>query len=209
MEGALPAPPSARSSSNGNIKVQPTPAAQTPQSQPTPPPTSTRSEQTKDAQPQPAPHRPFNRPTIKSMMKKIEEKTEEKETTLEKIASNNEFSQEMMISAWNQYIKGLAPERQILINTMESCKPTLEENYQLIQKVDNSVQEKEMNEEKIDLLNFLRVNLANGNINLTIFIAEASEREKILSPMDRFNKLMEENKEFENFVNEYQLELEI
>jgi hypothetical protein len=60
-----------------------------------------------------------------------------------------------------------------------------------------------------ELLNFLRVNLANGNINLTIFIAEASEREKILSPMDRFNKLMEENKEFENFVNEYQLELEI
>lgn len=210
MEGALPTPPSARSSSNNDGKIQPAPSTQTSPNQSTPPPSAPKeSGQTKSVQTQTSLHRPINRPTIKSMMKKIEEKTEEKENTLEKIASNNEFTQEMMISAWNQYIKGLAPERQILINTMESCKPTLEENYQLVQKVDNSVQEKEMNEEKIDLLNFLRVNLANGNINLTTIIAEVSEREKTLSPMDRFNKLMEENKEFENLVNEFQLELEI
>lgn len=128
---------------------------------------------------------------------------------LEEIAANNHFTHEMMISAWNQYILNIRKERHILINTMELCKPTLEDNYLIVQKVDNSVQEKEMNEEKIDLLNFLRLHLKNGTIDLSVIVSEVSEREKILSPTDRFNKLIEENKVFEKLVKEFNLELQI
>ncbi len=138
---------------------------------------------------------------------KEKENQKEEEEKLAVIASNTPFTQEMMISAWNKYIRGIN-EKQILFNTMESCKPTLTDNYKLVQIVDNSIQEKEMLKEKVSLLNFLRVELKNGNINLEVKVAELKDTVRILTPNEKLQKLIENYPKFEALKEKYRLELD-
>ncbi|MBR2261288.1 MAG: hypothetical protein IJ916_06260 [Paludibacteraceae bacterium] len=138
---------------------------------------------------------------------KEKENQKEEEEKLAVIASNTPFTQEMMISAWNKYIRGIN-EKQILFNTMESCKPTLMDNYKLVQIVDNSIQEKEMLKEKVSLLNFLRVELKNGSINLEVKVAELKDTVRILTPNEKLQKLVENYPKFEALKEKYRLELD-
>lgn len=138
---------------------------------------------------------------------KEKEVPKEEEEKLAVIALNTPFTQEMMIAAWNKYIRGIN-DKQILFNTMESCKPTLTDNYKLVQIVDNSIQEKEMLKEKVSLLNFLRVELKNGSINLEVRVAELKDTVRILTPNEKLQKLVENYPKFEALKEKYRLELD-
>lgn len=115
----------------------------------------------------------------------------------------------MMISAWNKFIHTLSNERYILVNTMETRKPVLTDNFVLIQTVDNSFQEKEMNGEAINILNFLRSELKNGFITLKVNVDESQTINKIKTPNEEFNALLEESPAMKNLADEFKLSLEI
>ncbi len=146
--------------------------------------------------------------SIREMMQSKKEEKEQKETLLAQISANTPFTQEMMISAWNRYIRNIDSGRQVLKNTMESCKPTIEGDTMLVQTVANSFQENEMLNERVDLLNFLRVELKNGKIDITIKLCEISEAERILSPKEKLNLMIESHPRLGDFVKEFSLELD-
>lgn len=92
---------------------------------------------------------------------------------------------------------------------METRKPVLTDNFVLIQTVDNSFQEKEMNGEAINILNFLRSELKNGFITLKVNVDESQTINKIKTPNEEFNALLEESPAMKNLADEFKLSLEI
>lgn len=146
--------------------------------------------------------------SILNCMKEKEVADVKKEEMLANIASCNKFTQEDMIRVWNKYMLDIQ-EKQILKNTMETCKPTLTDNYVLVQVVSNSFQEKEMLNEKLSILNFMRVELKNGNIDLQIQLSEVVENSKIMTPNEKFKKMMEEKPALALLQEKFKLELEI
>lgn len=92
---------------------------------------------------------------------------------------------------------------------METRKPVLTDNFVLIQTVDNSFQEKEMNGEAINILNFLRSELKNGFITLKVNVDESQMINKIKTPNEEFNALLEESPAMKNLADEFKLSLEI
>ena len=141
------------------------------------------------------------------MQKQEEEKKQEAEK-LAAISVNTPFNQEQMIHVWNKYIQTIT-DKTILKNTMETCKPTLSDNYRLIQSVENSYQKNEMNNELVSLLNFLRVELKNGLIELETRVKAVEENARILTPNERFKKLMETYPELAKMKDEFGLEIQL
>lgn len=141
-------------------------------------------------------------------MQKQEEEKKKEEEKLAAISANTPFTQEQMIRVWNKYIQTIS-DKTILKNTMETCKPTLQENNHLVQSVENTYQQNEMNAELISILNYMRIELRNGTIELEIRVKAMEENVRVLTPNERFKKLTETYPELSKLKEEMGLELHL
>lgn len=147
--------------------------------------------------------------SFSSFKQKKEEKTEiEKQDFLVSVDLNENFTQEQMIMAWNKYIRTIQG-KNLLMNTMESCKPTLTANYVLVQSVDNTYQEKEMQNEANILVNFLRKELRNGQITLSIQLSEMTNMTKAMTPNERLKRMTENHPALKELREQFNLELDL
>lgn len=147
--------------------------------------------------------------SFSSFKQKKEEKTEiEKQDSLVSVDLNENFTQEQMIMAWNKYIRTIQG-KNLLMNTMESCKPTLTANYVLVQSVDNTYQEKEMQNEANTLVNFLRKELRNGQITLSIQLSEMTNMTKAMTPNERLKRMTENHPALKELREQFNLELDL
>jgi len=147
--------------------------------------------------------------SFSSFKQKKEEKTEiEKQDFLVSVDLNENFTQEQMIMAWNKYIRTIQG-KNLLTNTMESCKPTLTANYVLVQSVDNTYQEKEMQNEANTLVNFLRKELRNGQITLSIQLSEMTNMTKAMTPNERLKRMTENHPALKELREQFNLELDL
>ena len=140
--------------------------------------------------------------------KKEESKEIEKQDFLVSVNCNENFTQEQMIAAWNKYIRTIQG-KNLLMNTMESCKPTLTDNFVLVQAVDNTYQEKEMQNEATQLVNFLRKELKNGQITLTIQLSEMTNLTKAMTPNERLKRMIENHPALKELREQFNLELDL
>lgn len=140
--------------------------------------------------------------------KKEESKEIEKQDFLVSVDFNENFTQEQMIAAWNKYIRTIQG-KNLLMNTMESCKPTLTDNFVLVQAVDNTYQEKEMQNEATQLVNFLRKELKNGQITLTIQLSEMTNLTKAMTPNERLKRMIENHPALKELREQFNLELDL
>ena len=146
--------------------------------------------------------------SFNSFKQKKEENTKVEQEYLINIALNENFTQEQMIAAWNKYIRTIQG-KNLLLNTMESCKPTLTDNFILVQKVDNNYQEKEMSNEAIPLVNFLRKELNNGQITLSIQLSEMTNIAKAMTPNERLKRMLQNHPALNDLREQFNLELDL
>ena len=146
--------------------------------------------------------------SFNSFKQKKEENTKVEQEYLVNIALNENFTQEQMIAAWNKYIRTIQG-KNLLLNTMESCKPTLTDNFILVQKVDNNYQEKEMSNEAIPLVNFLRKELKNGQITLSIQLSEMTNIAKAMTPNERLKRMLQNHPALNDLREQFNLELDL
>lgn len=99
------------------------------------------------------------------------------------------------------------PEKKILLTTMQSYKPTLQEDFFFVVSVDNPIQEKELLNERAHLQHFIQEKLNNGKVRMTVRIMQAEENKKMLSPKDRLKGMMERNENMKKLMKELALEL--
>ncbi|MDR3705915.1 MAG: DNA polymerase III subunit gamma/tau [Paludibacteraceae bacterium] len=116
------------------------------------------------------------------------------------------FTELQLRGLWKDFTKSI-PEQVHLATTMQTNIPLLKADNLFVVTVNNSFQEKEINEFRGQLMSFLADGLENDLIEMQIVVDETQEINKVMLPKDIFNELAENNENFKKFVSEFGLEI--
>lgn len=149
------------------------------------------------------------KPTIRSKPRTISIKTGIKEVQKEKEEdlSNkpvDEFSQEKLEEVWKVFADKSKSEGN-LFSALSKRKPSLKEGLVIEQMVDSVIQENKIKENKSSLLDFLRKELNNYQIQIEVVINENPSNDKPYTPDDKFNHMAKKNPEIINLKDQLDL----
>ncbi|MBK6444803.1 MAG: DNA polymerase III subunit gamma/tau [Bacteroidetes bacterium] len=121
-----------------------------------------------------------------------------------------EFTPAQLESAWNDYAKNLQVQgRMTLSAALLKRKPDLKENFALFFAVDSAAAEKDLNDQKVDLLGFLRNKLSKYKLNLTVVLGTGDDTtSRPYTPSEKFKKLAEKNPLLHELKKRFDLEIE-
>tara|TARA_Y100000385_G_scaffold48309_2_gene44889 strand:- start:71287 stop:73059 length:1773 start_codon:yes stop_codon:yes gene_type:complete len=141
-----------------------------------------------------------------------EEKKQEEETSqtthLENL-NTKDFTQENLNSCWQKF----ASEKQNdgkhnLLSILRDKKAILGDDYNICVSLDNKVQEEVLNEERSNILGYLKLELENDKITLKIDIKPIKEEEiKAYTPEDKFKKMAKKNPHLLTLKEGFDLEI--
>ncbi|MDG1916927.1 MAG: DNA polymerase III subunit gamma/tau [Flavobacteriales bacterium] len=141
-----------------------------------------------------------------------EEKKQEEETSqtthLENL-NTKDFTQENLNSCWQKF----ASEKQNdgkhnLLSILRDKKAILGDDYNICVSLDNKVQEEVLNEERSNILGYLKSKLENDKITLKIDIKPIKEEEiKAYTPEDKFKKMAKKNPHLLTLKEGFDLEI--
>jgi DNA polymerase-3 subunit gamma/tau len=119
------------------------------------------------------------------------------------------FTAEMMLKFWNEYAQKIKQDNKINIFTiMTSNAPTLLDNYRIEVTTENKIQESQLGNEKVDLLNFLRVQLQNFSVDIVTKQAEQSNKKRLYTSQDKYQHMVEKNPSLEEFRRRFNLDID-
>jgi DNA polymerase-3 subunit gamma/tau len=141
-----------------------------------------------------------------------EKQDEEKDNSVVQEEKRNEqaFSQEDLNEKWMQY----ANEKENvgkhnLLSVLRDKKAILKENFNVCITLDNKVQEEVLNDEKTKLLGYLKTQLENDSISLTVDVTPLKEEEmKAYTAEDKFKKMVKKNPDLLNLKDKFDLEID-
>lgn len=138
----------------------------------------------------------------------LNKKQEEKVETIELIKGeqNERFTEDQLKAAWIKYTDGIQEEHH-LRNSMLNCQPKLIEDTKFEVVVNNPMQEQKLLENRINILNRLRLDLKNLSIDMTVRISVDNEKKLAFTPAERFNLMAKENELLLKLKDEFGLEL--
>ena len=121
---------------------------------------------------------------------------------------SNDFTQDDLVKYWIEYADSLTSEKIHLKNTLNSCKPILNENFVFEVAVYNPSQKDEVFESSALILGYLSGKLNNNRIKMDIRIVEKDEIEMIYTAAEKYaylskkNPIVEKLREAFNLVTE-------
>ena len=123
--------------------------------------------------------------------------------------ARTDFTLKELMSKWNAFSYQLKEKgRQGLYVTLTKRKPTLKENFILEFIVDNEIQKIELEEERSNLLTFIRTELNNYGIQLKVLLNQEDNSVKHLSSKDKFMKMAEKNPALHDLREKLNLDIE-
>jgi len=141
----------------------------------------------------------------------LEKQDKEKYNSVVRVKRNEQaFSQEDLNEKWVQY----ANEKENvgkhnLLSVLRDKKAILKENFNVCITLDNKVQEEVLNDEKTKLLGYLKTQLENDSISLTVDVIPLREEEmKAYTAEDKFKKMVKKNPDLLNLKNKFDLEID-
>ena len=137
-----------------------------------------------------------------------EEKQTKKEGQEEHVESL--FTQKDLEASWKNYATKIGLEgKHNLSSILKEKTPIVSDDFVLELTLNNKVQEEVLNEEKSNILAFLKKNLINNSIQLNIFIRELEKKEiKAYTPEDKFKEMAEKNPTLLEMKDQFGLELD-
>ncbi len=149
-------------------------------------------------------------PSIKDALSgKVNEKqltSKEQHEIYTNFTEAQEFSAEELKAKWEEYVSRLN-EFPNLQSTLSRI-PHIEENYQLVVDIENSVQEDLINSIKPELVSWLRKELKNSQIQLDTRITEIEKERIIYSPTEKYMELLKKNPKLELLKQRFRLDFE-
>lgn len=138
-----------------------------------------------------------------------EEKKEDDKPDYIQGEGRNDFSGDEFIRKWNEYAEMVKKDGKInLFTIMTANPPALRSGYQVEVLIENKIQENLLVIEKIDLLNFLRVELQNFAIEIVTRQAEQEGKKKLYTSSEKYQHMVEKNPSLEEFRKRFNLGLE-
>jgi DNA polymerase III subunit gamma/tau len=123
--------------------------------------------------------------------------------------SKRDFNSETMLKLWNDYAQKIKQEGKINIFTLMTANaPTLLDNYQIELIIENKIQENQLSNEKIDLLNFLRVELQNFSVDIVTKQIEQTNKKRLYTSAEKYQHMVEKNPSLEEFRRRFNLDLD-
>lgn len=90
---------------------------------------------------------------------------------------------------------------------MKSMHPRIEENWNIVVPVENEMVEDGMRRLLPQLTSYLRTQLFNDQLTITIKLAEGKEQRRILSRLERFQDMLQRNRGLQMLKDALHLEL--
>ncbi|MDR0421641.1 MAG: DNA polymerase III subunit gamma/tau, partial [Proteiniphilum sp.] len=118
----------------------------------------------------------------------------------------NPFSEKELVNAWTEYAANLNEEK-LLKNTMTLYQPKMLNDTLFEVEVNTELNKQYLTDHSIALLSFLREKLENGDITMTIRIAEGNAVKKPLTSHEIFNEMVQQNPSLQKLSDEFGLEL--
>lgn len=169
-------------------------------------------EQEKQHTPRPAGTSRISTVSINSLKTSTEKKETETEITEKIISGRKEFTQEEFAAAWTEFAKkskeaGKMSFQSVLMKNI----PVINDDKIINLNVDNEVMEDEINQNKIELMTFLREKLDNGSIQLNISVVKdnSENTNKLYTSTDKFKRMAEKNPAINDLRKQFDLEIDI
>lgn len=116
------------------------------------------------------------------------------------------FTEEQLIAAWKEYAGRLKKEK-LLKNTMSLYLPKMLNDVLFEVEVNTELNKQYLIDNSLSLLSYLRETLQNGEITMTIRIAEGNAIKKPLTSREIFDEMVQHNQALQNLSDEFGLEL--
>jgi len=151
-------------------------------------------------------------PNIGETIKKktdAQEKITKEEQKQEKNLSES-FSQEQLLEVWSAYAGKYLNENERLKYLFENHKPQLQENFVLSLSLLNESQKTQLEEIYSELLSFLKINLKNTSLSLSINIVKKQHDDSDVpyTEEEKFEYLKKENPNIEKLRQQLDLDFE-
>lgn len=123
--------------------------------------------------------------------------------------SKLEFNSDTMLKFWNSYAEKIKKESKINIFTiMTANPPVLLDNFLIELVIENKIQEDLLSSEKVDLLNYLRVQLKNFSVDLQTRQMEQTQKRRLYTSSEKYQHMLEKNPNLEEFKRRFNLDLD-
>ncbi|HHU25866.1 MAG TPA: DNA polymerase III subunit gamma/tau [Bacteroidales bacterium] len=119
---------------------------------------------------------------------------------------NNRFTEQQLVTAWKAYAEQLDKEK-LLKNTMSLYLPTMKGDTLFEVAVNTELNKQYITDNSASILAFLREQLKNDDVSMTITIAEGEAVIRPATPRDIFNDMAEQNPSLQKLSDEFGLEL--
>ena len=118
-----------------------------------------------------------------------------------------DFSEEDMLKFWNEYVHKLESQgKKIMASNLQTDVPRLKNGYTIWIELPNETMKKEIEREQGPLLNFLKENLENHYLTLTITVNEEVSKKYAFTPEEKYEKLREKNPAIDILRKEFDLD---
>ncbi len=117
------------------------------------------------------------------------------------------FTQDQFMAVWKQCIQKANAEDKIHLFTLLSSNEPVLEGTNIIVSIENIALESTLQDEKIELLNFIRSQLKNFDIQIVTKRIEPKLSNRIYSNKDKYAYLVDKNPQLEEFRQRFNLDL--
>jgi DNA polymerase-3 subunit gamma/tau len=147
--------------------------------------------------------------SLKSIQRKKEHKIKQMEVSVDpKDLPNNPFTQEDLLKYWEEYVKKIENEgKHNLAAILKIDNPKVTKDNMISLEFPNSTNKIEVERQKTDLLQFIRLSLQNYSIDLDISVNESIEKTFVYTNEEKFQKLKEKNPSIELLKKTFNLDL--
>ncbi|MFL2621639.1 MAG: hypothetical protein ACJ0P3_03560 [Flavobacteriaceae bacterium] len=147
--------------------------------------------------------------SLKSIQRKKEHKIKQMEVSIDpKDLPNNPFTQEDLSKYWEKYVKKIEHEgKHNLAAILKIDNPKVTNDNMISLEFPNSTNKIEVERQKTDLLQFIRLSLQNYSIDLDISVNESIEKKFVYTNEEKFQKLKEKNPSIELLKKTFNLDL--
>lgn len=143
--------------------------------------------------------------SIASLKEDKNEKTENRQEETKQEGSNL-FTEKELTTAWKEYAANLNEEK-LLQNTMNLYHPKMLSDTIFEVEVNTELNKQYLTDNSLSILLFLREKLQNGDITMTIKIAEGNAVKKALTSREIFDEMAQQNPSLQKLSDEFGLEL--
>ena len=146
--------------------------------------------------------------SLSSLKLKKEVNIEKEKEKGNKIPLENKFDLDTLKRYWKKYSNNLSEKgNNSLSSLMEISEPLIFEENKILFNVPSKSNKKEIDLDRVNICDFLKLNLKNDQIVLEVNIDESMNKEYYSTPQEKFDKLNEINPILNEFKKDLKLDL--